>query len=157
MDRPRRDSRQQNGITVQGLSQLTSATKSANRRTEQAYSWPGSSACDRCRAPREVVGPKVDYDGSQAQSYADPENRRMMDRSSVARSWLHSITSSVRASSEDGTARPSALTGFRLITSSSTPIAERPGPPTPTRPAWREDVRTRRRLLIPTFSADQAL
>jgi hypothetical protein len=29
MDRPRRDSRQHNGITVRGLSQLTSATKSA--------------------------------------------------------------------------------------------------------------------------------
>jgi hypothetical protein len=32
MDRPRRDSRQHNGITLQGLSQLTSATKSATSR-----------------------------------------------------------------------------------------------------------------------------
>jgi hypothetical protein len=30
------------------------------------------------------------------------------------------------------------------------------GKSTPTRPAWREDVRTRRRLLIPIFLADQA-
>jgi hypothetical protein len=29
MDRPRRDSRQQNGIMLRGLSQLTFATKSA--------------------------------------------------------------------------------------------------------------------------------
>ena len=56
-----------------------------------------SSSWDRCRSPREIVGPKVDCDGRQAQSHADPENRRMMDRSSVARSWLHSITSSARA------------------------------------------------------------
>jgi hypothetical protein len=40
----------------------------------------------------------------------------MMDRSSVARSWLHSITSSARASSEGGTARPSAFSFLRLIT-----------------------------------------
>ncbi|WP_247434940.1 hypothetical protein, partial [Bradyrhizobium sp. 44] len=32
MDRPRRDSRQHNGITVRDLSQPTFATKSANRR-----------------------------------------------------------------------------------------------------------------------------
>jgi hypothetical protein len=41
----------------------------------------------------------------------------------------HSITSSARASSEGGTARPSAFTIFKLITNSSTPIAERPSPP----------------------------
>src|ERR1700749_3390520 len=86
------------------------------------------ASLDRCRSPREVVGPKVDCDGRQAQSYADPEDRRMMDRSSVARSWLHSITSSARASSEGGTARPSAFTVLRLITNSSTPIAEGPSP-----------------------------
>ncbi|SHG33755.1 hypothetical protein SAMN05443248_1196 [Bradyrhizobium erythrophlei] len=66
-----------------------------------------SSSWDRCRSPREIVGPKVDCDGRQAQSDGDPENRRMMDRSSVARSRLHSIT--VRASSEGGTARPGAF------------------------------------------------
>ena len=42
---------------------------------------------------------------------------------------LHSITSSARASSEGGTARPSAFTVLRLITNSSTPNAERPSPP----------------------------
>jgi hypothetical protein len=85
-----------------------------------------SSSWDRCRSPREIVGPKIDCDGRQAQSHADPENRRMMDRSSVARSWLHSITA--RASSEGGTARPSAFTVLRSITT-CTPIAERPSPP----------------------------
>jgi hypothetical protein len=84
-----------------------------------------SSSWDRCRSPREIVGPKVDCDGRQAQSDADPENRRMMDRSSVARSRLHSIT--VRASSEGGTTRPSAFTVLRSITT-CTPIAERPSP-----------------------------
>jgi hypothetical protein len=48
-------------------------------------------------------------------------------RQSVARSWLHSIASSARASSEGGTARPSA---FDLqVDNSSAPIAERPSPP----------------------------
>jgi hypothetical protein len=37
----------------------------------------------------------------------------------------------------------------------STPNAERPSPP-PTRPAWREDGRTQRRLSIPTSLADRA-
>jgi hypothetical protein len=84
-----------------------------------------SSSWDRCRSPREIVGPKVDCDGRQAQSDADPENRRMMDRSSVARSRLHSIT--VRASSEGGTGRPTAFTVLRLITTCA-PIAERSSP-----------------------------
>jgi hypothetical protein len=110
---------------------------------------------DRCRSPREVLGPKVDCDGRQAQSYADPENRRMMDRSSVARSWLHSITSSSRANSEVGTARPSAFRVLRI--DHQLPYADcRTAKSTPTRPAWREDVRTRRRLLIRTFLVDQA-
>jgi hypothetical protein len=100
----------------------------ANRRLESKAHRGQCFIMERCRSPREVVGPKVDCDGRQAQSYADPEDRRMMDRSSVARSWLHSITSSARASSEGGTARPSAFTVLRLITNSSTPIAEGPSP-----------------------------
>src|SRR5262249_26882034 len=104
-----------------------------------------------CRSQREVVGPKADCDGRQAQSYTNPENRRMMDRSSVAQSWLHSITSSAPASSE-GTSRLSAFAALRLSTTRLSPIVRSQ----PTRPAWREDVRTRRRLLIPTFLADQA-
>jgi len=55
-----------------------------------------ASPWDRCWSPREVVGPKVNSDGRQAQRYTNPEDRRMMDRSSVARSGLHSITSSAR-------------------------------------------------------------
>jgi hypothetical protein len=43
--------------------------------------------------------------------------------------------------------RGRAPLGLEVIT--STPIAER-AKSTPTRPAWREDVRTRRRLLIPS-------
>jgi hypothetical protein len=39
MDRPRRESRQHNGITLRGLSQLTFATKSANYRP-----WPRTDA-----------------------------------------------------------------------------------------------------------------
>jgi hypothetical protein len=60
-----------------------------------------AASSGRRGSPREIVGPQVDCDGRQAQSYADPENRRMMDRSSVARSWLHSIT-------VDGSSRSSA-------------------------------------------------
>jgi hypothetical protein len=41
MVRPRRDSRQHNGITIRGLSQLTFATKSAKGR--------------RARSPRRAV------------------------------------------------------------------------------------------------------
>jgi hypothetical protein len=41
MDRPHRDSRQQNGIMLRGLSQPTFATKSANRRHRKAWAWPG--------------------------------------------------------------------------------------------------------------------
>jgi hypothetical protein len=55
-----------------------------------------ASSWDRCWSPREVVRPKINSDGRQAQRYANPEDRRMMDRSSVARSGLHSITSSAR-------------------------------------------------------------
>src|SRR5258708_19554521 len=41
MDRPRRDSRQHNGITVRGLPQPTFATKSAkNGSPHRIFSWP---------------------------------------------------------------------------------------------------------------------
>ena len=69
--------------------------RAANRRTGRAYRWPGASSRDRHRLPREVVRPKVNGDGRQAQSDANPEDRRMMDQSSVARSGLHSITSEI--------------------------------------------------------------
>jgi hypothetical protein len=40
MDRPRRDSRQQNGIMLRGLSQLTFATKSANSGHQKSDDGP---------------------------------------------------------------------------------------------------------------------
>ena len=98
---------------------VPATTRSANRRTGRAYRWSGASSRDRRRLPREVVRPKVNSDGRQAQNDANPEDRRMMDQSSVARSGFHSITSSAVASKEGGTLRPSALAVLRLITNSN--------------------------------------
>jgi hypothetical protein len=77
------------------------------------------SSCSWGRSPREVVGPKVDRDCRQAQSYASPKDWRMMDRSPIARSWFHSITSLARPSSGSGTVRPSALAVLELMMSST--------------------------------------
>jgi len=44
MDRPRRDSPQHNGITVRGLSQPTSATKSATNRHGEGKPRKGNTA-----------------------------------------------------------------------------------------------------------------
>jgi len=87
----------------------------AKRRTGRAYRWRSTSSWDRCWSPREVVRPKVNSDGCQAQRYANPEDRRMMDRSSIARSGLHSITSSARESMDRAMSTP-IFAVLRLMT-----------------------------------------
>jgi hypothetical protein len=56
---------------------------------------PSPSSRGWGRSPREIIGPQVDRNGGQAQSDTEPEDRRMMDRSPIARSRFHSITSPV--------------------------------------------------------------
>jgi hypothetical protein len=87
-------------------------------RWGRAYRWRSASSRDRCRSPREVVRPKVNSDGRQAQRYANPEDRRMMDWSSVARIGLHSITSSARESRARAMSIPMAFAVLRLKTNS---------------------------------------
>jgi hypothetical protein len=57
-------------------------------------------------APRQIVGQHIYHDRRQAQRHPDPEHRRMVDASPVARRrcGLHLITSSVRrmSSMNDG-------------------------------------------------------
>jgi hypothetical protein len=77
------------GPSTNVTSAAASRSESCQQENWAGLRWLGSSTWDRCGSPREVVGPKIDCDGGQAQNYADPENRRMMDRSSFARSWLH--------------------------------------------------------------------
>ena len=60
MDRPRRDSRQHNGITLRGLSQPTSATKSARSRHANEHReclLSGTLQKSRFSAVRAVVDP----------------------------------------------------------------------------------------------------
>src|SRR6202040_515002 len=60
MDRPRRDSRQHNGITLPGLSQPTSATKSANkRRVRSADDLSASTGSRRLRGTRFAGTPDL--------------------------------------------------------------------------------------------------
>src|SRR5665213_2051042 len=64
--------------------QLPAIAPSWRRKSLLDRSRSLSSARDRYRSPRQVVGPKINCDGSQAQNNSDPEDRRMMDRSSIA-------------------------------------------------------------------------
>src|ERR1700734_4045478 len=61
MDRPRRDSRQHNGITLRGLSQPTSATKSANSSLRGPFGVKGylrgRAICAVTRVNRPAVKP----------------------------------------------------------------------------------------------------
>jgi hypothetical protein len=106
------------------IASLKLLTPCANRRTGRAYRWPSALSWHRRRSPREVVRPKVDGDGRQAQSYANPEDRRMMERSSVARSGLHSITSSARESGARAMSIPIAFAVLRSMTNSYRVVAE---------------------------------
>ena len=96
------------------IATLKLLTPCANRRTGRTYRWPSALSWDRRRSPREVVRPKVDGDGRQAQRYANPEDRRMMERSSVARSGLHSITSSARESGGQSNVDPNCVRGVEI-------------------------------------------
>ncbi len=67
MGRPRRDSRQQNGITVRGLSQPTFATKSAMNRHGASRKWPKEKAARRRLLNSDLIilettGAKTDND-----------------------------------------------------------------------------------------------
>ena len=57
------------------------------------------------------------------------ENLHIKKLMRCSKKHRYSITSSARVSSEGGTARPSAFAVLRLITNSSTLIAERRSPP----------------------------
>src|SRR5437879_7862355 len=62
----------------------------------EAYSSGVADPSAGPRPPRQVVGPQIDRNCRQAHHDADPENRRMMDRPTVAGLRFHSITSLAR-------------------------------------------------------------
>ena len=71
-------------------SHLTSTPKVFRRAPHSSSRW--------CRVPRQIVRQHIYHDRRQAQHHPDPEHRRMVDASPVARRrcGFHCITSSAR-------------------------------------------------------------